>query len=107
MTHLLTHEQRMITFERFSKQLAPKRGKLLLICSLHSAEIYPFDRRTKGLFIKSRLDPAMLRGELEHVGFKLSEKQMADLLDHIKKQFDSPTGFQTTGTQIIMKCRAD
>jgi hypothetical protein len=144
VAHLLTHEQRMIAFEGFYKQLAPKRGKLLLICSLHSAEIYPFDQRTKGLFIKSRLDPAMLRGELEHVGFKhieqetftyefppesvkvddwiyivlnrvwtefsqhnISEKQMAYLLDHIKKQFDSPTGFQTTSKQTIIKCCAD
>ena len=52
MLHFLTHEERLIAFEGFYKQLAPKNGKLLIVNSPNADEILPFDDRTKKLMKK-------------------------------------------------------
>ena len=140
MIHLLTHEERLIAFEGFYKQLAPKNGKLLIIISLDVAQLFPFDERTKNLFGKPA-DVKVWIDELKHAGFKqiqqeiatfefppnsvsaedwiyiiknrlftifseanMSEEQMADLIDHVKRQYASPTSFQTKNKETIITC---
>jgi hypothetical protein len=74
MIHLLTHEERLIAFEGFYKQLAPKNGKLLISRSPHVDQIIPFDERTKSFFRKaSNLET--LFDELKHAGFKQIQEE--------------------------------
>ncbi|CAF1333650.1 unnamed protein product [Rotaria sordida] len=139
MIHLLTDEERLIAFQGFYKQLAPTKGKLLIIRRLHTAEISPFDERTKSLF--GNLKVETLFDELKHVGFKqiqqetftfeyppnsvkaedwiylienrlwtelseknINEQQMKDLIDHVRRQYETPNNFQTIDKATIIKC---
>ena len=143
MVHLLTHEERLIAFEGFYKQLAPKNGKLLIINNPYAAQFLPFDERTKSLFQKA-LGLETLFDELKHAGFKqiqqetftyeyppngvkvedwmyllenrvwtilskenINEQQMTDLIDHVRKQHESPINYQAVGKQTIIKCCAE
>jgi SAM-dependent methyltransferase len=74
MIHLLTHEDRLIAFEGFYKQLAPKNGNLLIITNHQAAQCFPFDERTKSLFEKI-LDINPLYDELKHAGFKQIQEE--------------------------------
>ncbi|CAF4769927.1 unnamed protein product, partial [Rotaria sp. Silwood2] len=69
MVHLLTHEERLIAFEGFYKQIASKNGKLLIISNHHALQFFPFDERTKSLCQKI-LGVETLLDELKHAGFK-------------------------------------
>ena len=139
MVHLLTHEERLIAFEGFYKQLAPTNGKLLIICGLHAGQTTPFDERTKALFENFQVET--LYEELQYAGFKqiqqetftfeyppnsvkaedwihvienrlwtmfseenMNEQQMRNLIDHVRRQYESPINFQTIDKDTIIKC---
>jgi len=73
MIHLLTHEERLIAFKGFYKQLAPTNGKLMIILGFHAGQIAPFDERTKSLIGISAIEP--LLDELKHAGFKQIQQE--------------------------------
>jgi hypothetical protein len=143
MVHLLTHEERLIAFKGFYKQLTPNNGKLLIIRSPGTGENLPFDERTKSLFGDGKSLETWI-DELKHAGFKqvqhetftfeyppdsvkaedwiylienrlwtifskdnINEGQMKDLIDHIRRQYESPNNFQTIDIQIIIKCTVE
>ena len=37
----------------------------------------------------------------------INEEQMKDLIDHVKKQYETPTNFQTIDKQTIIKCSVE
>ena len=74
-------------------------GKLLVICNLHSFQIASVDECTKTLFENFQVE--ILYEELQHTGTLISEenineKQMKDLIGHVKRQYESPVSFQRT-----------
>ena len=69
VVHLLTHEQRLIAFEGFYKQLALKKGKLSILYGVGVNEVFPFDERTKSLFGETDVFQTLF-DELSYAGFK-------------------------------------
>ena len=37
----------------------------------------------------------------------INDQQMKDLIDHVRRQFESPNNFQTVDIKIIIKCSAE
>lgn len=140
MIHLLTQEERLAAFKGFYKQLAPKKGKILIVNGSNMSDHLPFDKRTKDLF-QSTLGIKTLMDELKQAGFKqikqevlsydfppnsikvedwiyiienrlwtifskenINEGQMKDLIDHIKKEYQSPNNFQMKDKRTTTSC---
>jgi len=85
MIYLLTYEERLIAFQGFYKQLAPKNGKLLIIRGPDTAENLPFDERTKSLFEKEN-NLKTLVDELKRENFNSSRFLFSDFRNELTVQ---------------------